>query len=67
MPWSVSCDIAAAMEQRHAEQILERPHPHRHRRLRDVELRRRLGEAQILRDAVESADLVEVHGSARLM
>ena len=53
--------LPPAVEERHAKLLLERADAHAYRRLGDVELGRSLGEAQVLRNAVESANLVEVH------
>ncbi len=50
-----------ALEELHAEKLLQRADAHRSGGLGDVEMRRRAGEALVADDAVEGAKLVEVH------
>ena len=52
---------AAALEQRHAERLLERPDLRRQRRLADVQLLGGPGQVAQLRHGGESAQLIELH------
>jgi hypothetical protein len=53
---------AVALEQPHAELVLQRPHLLRHARLRQVQLLGGAAEVQLLGDGDEGSELPELHG-----
>ncbi len=55
------CHLAPACKKLHTEKIFEHPHAHRNRGLRDIEPGCGLGEAQVARDPVEGAELIDIH------